>query len=479
MVKKGGKNTPMMTATPTQLIIFGITGDLAGRMLIPALYRLAAEGRLPETFSLIGITRRGMTIDELHRQLRTRLEENNIACQDAVLDILLGNARILTMDLSDVAAYERLKQELDGEEARTGVCMTRLFYLSVPAQSFSHIAGMLHKAELHAGCQHGTAESRLMIEKPFGYDYESAKELVEQLNRHFTEEQIYRIDHFVAKRQIWELLEMRQHSSRLEELWNASSIRSVRINALEEIDIQGRGDFYEQTGALRDMIQSHLLQLMALVGMSMPQELNAAGVRRAKQEFLESVVPIKPNEVSTYTLRAQYGGYRDEVADKHTVTETYALIALRVDAERWRDTAFVLHSGKALEQKDTSVRIATRSGGMFDIRMSEPQGMSVQPPGGEDELSNQLIQELDAHSRTAVTGTSPDLEGYERVFYDAMTGDQRMFVSGPEVLAAWRVIDSVLKAWVTPHDIALYQYDKKGRVPTEAEQVAAQHGVDL
>lgn len=436
---------------PAILTIFGISGDLAHRKLLPALYQLIKDGVLPEQFAVVGVSRRDITPDSVLDQLKAGLTAGGDTLDQAVLEKLRNILTITTMDISVPAEYDRLKQELDEREDKAGVCMNRLFYLAIPSHVFGPVVNMLGASRLHTGCQHAVAESRLLIEKPFGFDMVSAEELVEVLSKDFVEQQLYRIDHYLAKETVQNILTFRFQNPLFEGSWSGDRVSHVMITAAERIGIEGRVVFYEQTGALRDLIQSHLLQLLALVLMKKPQSMTSDGIHAAKLAALQTIMPPRDDHMDTQTVRGQYDGYTDEVQQPASQVETFAAVQLHVDDPAWQDVPIFLRTGKKLTQKATEINIVFQRddfGGQnqLTIRIQPNEGIilqiTVKKPGYEN--STELAQMNFCYGDELSTDHA---EAYRRVLIDALRGDRTLFATSSEVLECWRIIQPVLHAW--------------------------------
>lgn len=441
------------TLEPSTLVIFGITGDLAHRKLLPALYYLSAQGLLPEQLHIIGITRRGITIPDLLERVKSAVEETGKKVDHAGLTRLGERIEIIKMDLLQPDEYVRLNNRLNAIEDDAGMCLNRLFYLAIPAQNFEPVIDNLGKGKLNKACKHGSG-ARLLIEKPFGYDLASAKELINSLSKHFSEEQIYRIDHYLAKETAQNILTFRFQNPIFKRIWDNRSIKGITITAAESIDIEGRVAFYEQTGALRDLIQSHLLQLLALTTMDEPSSLTANAIHRRKLALLQDVMPIAPNKVSTQTVRGQYEGYREEVNNPQSNTETFAAIKLKIDSERWRGVPILLQTGKALTKKvvEITLLISTTDHltkeNVLTIRIQPDEGISLRlfakKPGFTEEVEP---VEMDFDYDVSFAGLPAQPDAYERVLMDAFRGDKTLFATSDEVLASWRILENVIHEW--------------------------------
>ena len=464
---------------PAALVIFGITGDLAHRKLLPALYHLAEDDLLPEGFEIIGVTRSGTTVDVLLTDIRNRVNATDEKCDDEVLERFGKSISIVTMDLSQKEEYTKLKQALDDHEKRVGACTNRLFYLAVPSQTFGSISEMLGEAELTEGCMHKKGESRLLIEKPFGYDLESARELIDTLGKQFDEQQIYRVDHYLAKETAQNILTFRFNNPLFKAVWDSDTISSVMVTAAESISIEGRVAFYEQTGALRDIIQSHLLQLLSLVTMERPDEMNAESIHQRKLELLRAIQPITPDKIAEQTIRGQYEGYLGEVNNHSSVTETYAALRLEIDTPRWRNVPILIRTGKAMAEKVTEITLTfkdkeTEHQNTLTLRIQPNEGISIElqakKPGFDSE--SETVQ-MDFCYVQSGDGVHPD--AYERVLVDALRGDKTLFATSDEVIAAWEVVDHVVRAWaMSGTDLHTYAQGSWG--PDAAEQLARDAG---
>lgn len=450
---------------PTCLVIFGITGDLSQRKLLSALHNLAQHGYLPDNFRLVGVTRKDVSAHSLFIQFGKRHPH----LDSTITAWLQARTTLVQMDLLSHADYVRLGQQLDAVEAMAGICLQRLFYLAIPAQTYFPIIQHLGKASLQNGCRHGQ-KSRLLIEKPFGYDLESAKELIDLITPIFTEEQTFRIDHYLAKETVQNILTFRFKNALFRKTWNNHHISSVTIRAHEQIGIEGRGHFYEQTGALRDLIQSHLLQMLALIIMEEPDPESNEAIHRNKTVALHAIQPVHPNNVASHTKRGQYIGYTAEVENLRSATETYAAVKLFSTDTLWRGVPLILETGKAMAAKtiDITVTFDDPDGAnctntlTFNIQPAE--GISMQFNAKQPGLSSKTEQvKMHFDYASGFAQQLPGLEAYERVIADAMRGDRLLFATSEEVLAAWGIIQPILNEWQKNNDgLMLYS---QGTIP--------------
>ena len=478
---------------PTTLVIFGATGDLARRKLLPGIYNLAHEGALPERFNLIGVSR-GDESDEGFREIAREsiTQHSRREADEKVLDSLVSRMRYVAGSFDEDDMYERLggvAKEFDDEGQHE---FNRLYYLSVAPSFFPLIAEKLGEHGL-ANCQ--GAETRMIIEKPFGTDLDSALELNRALLGVFDEKQIFRIDHYLGKETVQNMLILRFANGIFEPLWSRSYIDSVQITAAEDLGIGSRAGYYDQSGALRDLVQNHMLQLLMLLAMEPPVSFEADAIRDEKVKVLHAIHPPDLDDVPDMAVRAQYEagasagedvqGYLDEddVPDEST-TETYAAVKLKIDNWRWAGVPFYLRTGKRLARKTTEIAVTLKPVPHLALKQSGSVGVeqnqlvfSVQPNEG---VSLKLVAKIPG-ARMSVRpvnmeflyGTSfmsQSPEAYERLIMDTMRGDATLFARDDEVEAAWAICDPILEAWSqTPGPLPKYPAGSQG--PEEADEL--------
>ncbi len=456
--------------SPTIIVIFGITGDLSQRKLLPALYYLIKNDLLPPRTKIIGVSRHDVDINNLMLSVRKSLRDNHQDCSESTITKFSEMLSMQKMNLTSKEDYATLKLSLDKIEESLGVCLNRLFYLAIPPTVLSHIVENLGESGLANGCQHGKANSRLLLEKPFGFDTLSAKELISTNAKYFNEEQIFRIDHYVAKETVQNILSFRFQNPIFESIWNANHISYIEIIAYEKIDIENRAIFYEQTGALRDLAQSHLLQLLAIVAMEEPPSLSSEHIHLSKQNLLKSVIPIPQDNLDQQAVRGQYSSYKKEVNNSKTFVETYAGLKLYIDSVRWRDVPFFIKTGKALHEKRTQIRLRFKSKNP-KINTTNDLCINIQPnegielklwakkPGFETQLNKVNMSFL--YQQAFDEYGHPN--AYERVLVDAIKGDQSLFASSEEVLASWHILEPVISKWDSKGDgLQIYEKDSNG-----------------
>jgi glucose-6-phosphate 1-dehydrogenase len=453
---------------PLTLAIFGITGDLAQRKLLPALYHLAQADELPEQFRIVGISRREVSLDDVYSQLRNFVNDDSYDMN--VEQLLKEHTEMRQMDLVNHGDYEALLQRLQEVEQELGPDGSRLYYLSIPSQAFMPIIRLLGETGHNAPLPGGGDAPRLLIEKPFGYDLASARELIEVLGEHFGEGQVYRIDHYVAKETVQNILTFRFYNPLFESIWNNKHIDRITVTAHEKLDIEGRANFYEQTGALRDLIQSHLLQLLAITTMERPDKLESEEIHERKQTLFDAIRPIPPNEVVDAAIRGQYEGYRTEVNNPDSLIETFASLQLWIDNDQWTGVPMILETGKALDEKCTEINICFRQPedltgeqNKLTFRIQPSEGITLK------------LQVKRPGIKTTTDGAEMDFdyarafdvrpaEAYERVIVDAIRGDQTLFASSAEVIRSWEIIENVLQQWSRNGD-GLQTYTKGSAGP--------------
>jgi glucose-6-phosphate 1-dehydrogenase len=474
---------------PTTMVIFGGTGDLAHRKLLPAIYNLAHEGALPERFNLIGVSRSDIPHDDYRAMMRESIQKySRRKPDDQVLDKLLESVRYVPGTFDDDSVYERLDKELAEFDSEAGIEFNRLFYLSTAPAFFSVIVGQLGARGLN---RHEKAEVRVVIEKPFGTRLSEALELNRKVLSVLDESQVFRIDHYLGKETVQNVLAFRFANGMFEPIWNRNYIDSVQITAGEDLGVGSRAGYYDTSGALRDLVENHMMQLLALLCMEPPVSFTADDVRDEKVKVLHAIKPVDPS----CTVRARYTagmaegkevpGYLDEEGvPADSQTETYAALRLEVDNWRWAGVPIYMRTGKRLARKLTEIAIvlkpvphlAFESAGSVGVQPNQLV-LSVQPNEGVSLSLAAKIPGTRMRIRpvnmeflygTAFLSQSP--EAYERLILDAMRGDATLFTRDDEVEAQWRIIDPILEAW-GKGEPPLVEYAAGSAGPPEADKL--------
>lgn len=446
--------TQKLQPEPSILVIAGITGDLSQRYFLPALYDLLVAGVLPSPFKIVGLSRREIEVAELLESVRKSIVAKGQKVDKKILSKLEDMLEICLMDISAPSEYKVLKDRLDALEDSVGTCLHRIFYLAIPSQIFGPVLDGLGTFKLNKGCQHGATESRLLIEKPFGHDLTSAHDLISRIRKVFGEKYIYRVDHYLAKENAQNILTLRFKNPFFTRIWDRESIDHILITASETIGVGRRGNFYEQTGALKDFVQSHLLQLLALVTMEEPADRSPHALHEQKLQLLQAISPIQPNQVNAKAVRGQYEGYDEEVGNPDSNIETYAALELEINNARWKGVPVLVRTGKAMAERITEITFVLReSRGMnqapnaLTIRIQPNEGIVLslvtKKPGFNKETENAQMEFCYNQSFKQVVLPN----AYEYVLVDALRGDQTLFATADEVIRSWEILDSVVQAW--------------------------------
>jgi glucose-6-phosphate 1-dehydrogenase len=478
---------------PTTLVIFGATGDLAKRKLLPALYNLAHEGALPERFDLIGISRSDMPHNEFSAMAAEAIRSfSRREPDEQVLAGLLEHVRYVPGTFDDSAVFEHLDAQLSEFDQVAGQPLNRAFYLSTAPEFFPVIVDQLGERGLN---RRKDAEVRVIIEKPFGTTLEEARELNRRVLQVFEERQVFRIDHYLGKETVQNLMAFRFANGMFEPLWNRNFIDHIQITAAEDIGVGSRAGYYDSSGALRDLIQNHMLQLLCNVAMEPPVNFSADEVRNEKVKVLHAIAEPTPDEIPGMAERAQYvrgdvggenvpGYLEEEGVPPDSNTETYAALRLEVDNWRWAGVPFYLRTGKRLARKVTEIAVTLKpvphlaftQDGSVGVRPNQliltlqpNEGVSLQL-GAKIPGTRMRIRPVNMEFLYGTTFLSQSPEAYERLIMDAMRGDATLFTRNDEVEAQWRICDPIVKQWeATPGPLPQYAAGTQG--PAEADRL--------
>ena len=488
--------------TPCTVVIFGASGDLTARKLVPALYHLFGDGQLPDPVRVVGVARREKTDDGFRDELRGALKEfsRTKPLNDARWADFASKVFYCQGDLEDAATYARLGEMVRGF-GDPRLARNLLFYLAIAPSQFGPVAGQLHAAGLLQRDEEAPFWQRLVVEKPFGRDLASAEALNTALTRHAHEGQIYRIDHYLGKETVQNILMFRFSNSIFEQLWNRQSVDHVQITVSETHGVGSRGGYYEEAGALRDMVQNHLLQVLALVAMEPPVSLTGEDIRDEKVKLLKSIRPLNPLAPRQQVVRGQYlagqsggqpcVGYREETkVHADSSTETFVALKLLIDNWRWSGVPFYLRTGKRLPLSASEVRVqfrrtpnvlfAAQCGPRLDanaltLRLQPHEGISLRFNGKVPGTSTE-VRPVRMHFSYNTEFGAYTPEAYERLLLEAMAGDATLFIRRDEVETAWGIADAMRATWAETPLTGPEFYASGSWGPTGADDLLAAAG---
>src|SRR5580704_13623707 len=486
---------------PCIVVIFGASGDLTKRKLLPALYHLEQSGLLPKDFAVVGVARRPLEQSFAADMKDGIVSGGGVDKDDAKLDPFVSRIQYHAMNFDDASGYESLKQLLLDIDTKFGTKGNRLFYLATAPEYFSDIIKFLgdHCMARPADCGDGKNWVRVIIEKPFGHDLESAKTLNDEVNKVFNEDQIFRIDHYLGKETVQNILVFRFANGIFENVWNRNYIDHVEITAAENIGIEGRGPFYETAGALRDVVQNHVMELLSFVALEPPVSFEAEAMRREKVKVWRSIQPIHLMDA----VRGQYGpgkvdgkdvkGYRqEERVDPNSSTETYAALKVGIENWRWAGVPFYLRAGKRLAKRATEITIQfkqppqllfkNQSGPCRDLqpnlitmRIQPDEGISLRF-GAKVPSPNMEVCPVNMNFSYADAFGKSSANGYERLLLDAMLGDATLFAHRDGVEATWSLLTPILEQWAATKAKGFPNYAAGTWGPESADELLSRDG---
>lgn len=483
--------------SPCIITIFGGTGDLAHRKLIPALYNLAVEELLPEEFAIVGIGRQRMSHIEYRDGLKSSIEKySRYNIKPKIWELISNRIYYFSMDFADSSSYSALKTYLENIDEAIYSKGNRLFYLSVAPSYFETIVLNLKK---HAMAESKGSWQRVVIEKPFGHNLKTAIYLNSVIEDVFPVENIFRIDHYLGKEMLQNLLVIRFGNAMFESIWNSRYVDNIQITSSETVGVENRSEYYESSGALNDMMQNHMLQLLALVAMEPPVSLDAKSIRNEKVKFLQSLAKMDHDMLKSNVVRGQYGegivnsqnvpAYRNEPGiNPFSNTDTFIAMRLMAGNFRWGGMPFYLRTGKRMPEKTTNIILEFKSmpeilyfreykgmqPNLLEIRIQPKEGISfsfnAKKPGAGNEIGN---VKMDFCQNCTYENNSP--ESYERLIGDVLRNDQTLFTSWEEIEASWSFVDNISETW-QKEDPGFPNYTPGTWGPPEADQLLSKNG---
>lgn len=487
---------------PCTMIIFGATGDLTHRKLIPALYNQALERRLPPNFSMVGFARRPYNDETFQQEALNSINKfsRRKPAEPVVWDQLGKNIHYVQSDFTNPDGYKKLAEVLDKIDETNGTRGNRLFYLSTNPDDYPTIVNALGAVGLNKPNKPG-AWVRIIVEKPFGFDLPSALKLNTTIGEIFNENQVYRIDHYLGKETVQNILVFRFANSIFEPLWNRQYVDHIQIIVSEELGVEGRGPYYDESGAMRDMVQNHMMQVLSLICMEPPSNFEANAVRDEKVKVLRAISPLTPDEVVERTVRGQYGpglimgqpvpGYREEErVPPDTITETFVAMKLFVDNWRWAGVPIYLRHGKRLPKRTSEVTLQFKPvpHGLFSQPGDPPiepnvLSLQIQPNegislkfGAKVPGPTMNIRPVTMDFRFGQSFGVAAADAYERLILDAMLGDSTLFARRDEVEQAWAIVTSILDGWKLHMPPNFPNYEAGSWGPAEADELIERDG---
>jgi len=456
------KATDPITLHPTIFVIMGITGDLASRKLLPSLLELFSKKLLPQRFAIVGFSRRTFSREDFRELMRERLNVRPGQFREEDIKHFLDHITYEQGLFNDPVAYTRLSARLKAIDDRWGQCSNKLFHLSVPPTLYEGILTQLANSKLTLPCDDMSGWTRVLIEKPFGNDIQTARSLDRMLGKLFKEKQIFRIDHYLAKEALQNILVFRFANSIFESMWNKEFVDRVHIKLFEKNDLADRGAFYDDIGAVRDMGQNHMLVMLALVAMDNPGTFSTESIRNERAKILKYLKVIPPRKVKQQVVRGQYAGYSMEKGVKQgSNTETYFRIKAEIGGSRWKGVPFYLESGKAMLESKTEIDIYFKSNkksiwkkrsntadipNILTFRIQPDEGIklkfNVKTPGYGFEVEPKTLR-FKYSDVSSFRDAIPN--DYERLIRDAFSGDQTLFASTEEIIASWKFITPIIE----------------------------------
>ncbi len=495
-------------SSPLIMVIFGATGDLMDRKLMPALYRLVHNEEISKNIYIVGVGRREIRTAQFRELMAASIQKGAAADIDIALwEHIIKRMHYVQGTFEDGELYSELTRLLEGFDAELNACVPRFFYLATPPQHYENILTHLGNSKLAEGCLPASAKAqalqaggqgfaqftRVLIEKPFGKDLETAIRLDKLLEQTFEERQIYRIDHYLGKETIQNILSLRFANGIFEPTWNADFIDHVQITLAETVGVGTRGEFYDGVGALRDVVQNHMLEMLAVIAMDQPWAFDAQSIRDERVKVLQAIQNISPKDLVSSVVRGQYEGYStEEKIDPTTKTETFVALKLMLKNKRWRGVPFYLRTGKFLSKKTTEISIhfkkpvvctgevclfpeAEVHRNVLAIRIEPDEGIALRLMAKKPGFGMKLAPVSMDFSYASAFHSVPQPAAYERLLLDCIGGDQTLFARTDAIGASWSLVTSILKGWVSEQS-PVYSYAKQSWGPKEAIDLIEKDG---
>lgn len=471
------------TRSPFIMIIFGATGDLARYKLVPALFDLYRKKQLPEKFYLFGFARRDLSLSAFHKLYEHLAEKEG--WKDFVSHYLYQQGTF-----EDADGYNTLHTRLKELDKKEGACIGRLFYLATPPNYYDRILEQLSKTNLAEGCGSDQSKfTKIIIEKPFGKDIQHSRELDRKFSEVFEEKQIFRVDHYLGKDTVQNIIAFRFANGIFDPIWNAEYLDHVQIIISEKNGISGRGQFFDGVGNLRDVAQNHLLQLLSAVAMEQPRSFTKESVRDVRAEAIAAIRPIKPEDVSDYVIRGQYESYKaEESVRKNSKTDTFVAMKLFVDSKRFMDVPFYLRAGKKMAQDFVEISLVFKQtchilfkeygcpeiGNVLRFRIQPDEGITLRTiakkPG-----TRLALRAVEMQFSYQETFGGKGVDAYEKILQDIFMGDQMLFNRSDELEHSWNFISQIMEGWKNP-SAPIYTYPDNSMGPKEADSLIKKDG---
>lgn len=482
--------------SPCTIVVFGATGDLTARKLLPAIYNLAHEGHLSQNTAVVGFARGEHTNETFRTRMGEAVDQfSRTKLRDTDFWANFENKIFYNQsDFEQDQGYQNLQQLLSEIDQKVGTQGNRIYYLATPSSHFSTIIKKLHENHLIYDSKSSDRKwSKVIIEKPFGNDLDSAMDLQKDISKYLNESQVYLMDHYLGKEGVQNLLTLRFENALFEPLWNNKHIDNIQITLSEDIGIGSRASFWEETGSLRDVFQNHLMQLLAIIAMEPPANFDAFHIHKEKIKVLNAIRPFPLNELDSHVIRGQYGpgeingksvlGYKQEngVLESSTA-ETFIAAKILIDNSRWEEIPFYIRSGKRLPKQTTEIVVTFKSENQSDKDFSNALFIRIQPNAGLFLKTLSKVPMLNKSIKPVIFGYSSDAffktsspEAYEKLFYDCIKGDQSLYVAAEEQFAAWRLLTPVLNHWKL-HSENIQNYEAGTWGPSSADQMLGENG---